>query len=179
MAPSTTNPKSFGRTSRSCARTVSTSTSTTSGATSSKRRSTTWPSGLGLPQPLVDHPFKDAHAIQLLVAHAHCLHVHRDTPGGWKKRTFLLWRKRTSLSGYYIRTIAKAHSENYAPKRLLGSLRVRASRARSMLFLLFYTELYRNHRFGRAFGLARPGMSRFIHAPPRVHVRMSRIWLEA
>jgi len=36
-------------------------------------------------------------------AHAHGLHARGGTPGAWRKRTSLLWRNRTFLSGYYIR----------------------------------------------------------------------------
>ena len=59
------------------------------------------PCGLTLRQPLLDHPLDHAHAIQLLVAHAHCLHARGDTPRCWRKRTFLLWRNRTFLNCYY------------------------------------------------------------------------------
>ena len=60
------------------------------------------PRRLSLRQTLLDHPLDHPHAIQLLVAHAHCLHARGGTAGRWRKRTFLLWRNRTFLSGYYM-----------------------------------------------------------------------------
>ncbi len=59
------------------------------------------PGRLTLRQPPLDHPLDHTHAIQLLVAHGHGLHALGGTAGRWRKRTFLLWRNRTSLSGYY------------------------------------------------------------------------------
>ena len=51
------------------------------------------PRGLTLRQPPLDHALHHAHAVQFLVAHRHSLHGRGGTAGGWRKRTFLLWRK--------------------------------------------------------------------------------------
>ena len=76
-------------------------------ATNPAGRQTQHPRCLTLRQPLVDHTLDHARAIQLLVAHRHCLHDDGDTAAQWRKRTFLLCGNRTFLNCYYRRPADK------------------------------------------------------------------------